>query len=236
MAEGDGPSLAPSPASASTSLSADAATAKAGLEAMIGDRSSAYYTGADGVSAEGFQQHYQDLIRGELAGATDAVGVAFAPDYDQPLHVGAYDIASMPGAGALNAQGRDLIDRFLPVAFEAGLGQAKVALAVGYVLTGQGTPEEFTQIAHGKGWSPQAIGVCLKFYNSLISGKGASAPARNDAGRFAPAPTRSAIAQRKAEIEALMYVDGMPSRSYFSGPLQAEYRKLLQQELDGGSA
>ncbi len=232
MAEGDGPSLAPSPASASTSLSADAATAKAGLEAMIGDRSSAYYVGADGMSAETFQQYYQDLIRGELAGAADAVEVAFAPDYDQPLHVGAYDIASMPGAGAMNAQSRDLVDRFLPVAFEAGLGQAKVALAVGYVLTANGTPEEFAQIAHGKGWSQQAIDVCLKFYSSLISGKAApAAPARSDAGRFAPAPTRSAIADRKAEIEGLMWIEGKPNPNYYGGPLEAEYRELLQREL-----
>lgn len=232
MAEGDGgTSNAPPPAT--TSLSADAATAKAGLEAMIGDRSSAYYTGADGMPAESFQQYYQDLIRGELAGATDAVEVAFEPDYDLPLHVAGYDLVSMPGGNSLNAQSRELIDRFLPVALEAGLGQAKVVMAVGYVLTANGTPEEFTQIAHGKGWSPVAIGVCLKFYNSLISGKGGTAvPAREPGGRFVAPPTRSAIADRKAEIEGLMYIDGKPNPAYFGGPLESEYRNLLQKELN----
>jgi hypothetical protein len=236
MAEGDGPSVAPQPASASTSLSADAATAKAGLEAMIGDRSSAYYTGAEGLPAETFQNYYRDLIRGELAGAADAVEIPYEPDMDVPLHVGGYDIVSMPGAGALTAQGRDLIDRFLPMAFEAGLGQRKAADAIGYVLTRtDGTPDDFRNFAHARGWSNEAIGVALKFYNSLTSGKGApAAPARNDAGRFAPAPTRSAIAERKAEIEQLMFIEGKPNPNYFSGPLSAEYAKLVQQELDGG--
>lgn len=231
MAEGDDPSLVPS------SLSADAATAKSGIETWMGDRSSPYYQGTGELSADSVQAHYRDLVRGELAGASDAVGLPHSPDLDLPLHEGAYDISAAPGARSMDAEDRAVVDRFLPVAFAAHLGQRKVAEAIGFVLTYADAPQDavrkFTDFAHARGWSQQAIDVCLKFYKSLITGTGA-APARDAVGRFAERPAPSTIAQRKAEIEALMYVDGMPSRSYFGGPLEVEYRKLLQAELDGG--
>jgi hypothetical protein len=233
MAEGDGPSLVPS------SLSPDAAAAKSGIENWMGDRSSPYYVGTGELSADSVQAHYRDLVRGELAGAADAVGVGHEPDLDMPLHVGAYDIAAAPGARSMDAAGRALVDQFLPVAFAAHLGQRKVAQAIGFVLTYADPPQQavrtFTDFAHGLGWSQQAIDVCLKFYNSLIAGRGAApAPARDVGGRFAGAPSPSMIAERKAEIEGLMYIDGMPNPSYFGGPLEVEYRKLLNAELNGG--
>jgi len=232
MADGDELGQGGAPAPVPTSLSADAAQAKAGLEALMGDRESAYWRGSEEAPASSFQAFYADLVRGELQGATDAVGVPHGPDADLPLHVGGYDIASIPGAGALDARGRDLIDLFLPAALERGLGQRKVAAAIGYILNGGGTIADFDAIAHGAGWSQKAIDFCVEFYRQACEPGGIKIEMRDDAGRFTGAPTRSEIAARKAEIESQMYLDGgLPNPAYFSGPLGLEYRTLLQMEL-----
>ena len=42
--------------------------------------------------------------------------------------------------------------------------------------------------------------------------------------------TPASIATRKAEIESKMYVDGKPNPQYFSGPMEKEYRDLIDAE------
>lgn len=56
----------------------------------------------------------------------------------------------------------------------------------------------------------------------------------NPAATLLPAGTGQgpeAIASRKAEIEKQMYIQGKPNPAYFGGPLEKEYRDLLEAEI-----
>lgn len=55
----------------------------------------------------------------------------------------------------------------------------------------------------------------------------------NPAATLLPANTDgspASIASRKAEIESQMYVDGKPNPQYFGGPMEKEYRDLIDAE------
>ena len=66
-----------------------------------------------------------------------------------------------------------MIDSFLPVAFGAGLGQAKVAQAIGWALTVPDlTPEKFKGLAVAAGFSDAAIAACLKWHAAEAARRG----------------------------------------------------------------
>ncbi|HXO70409.1 MAG TPA: hypothetical protein VN838_15710 [Bradyrhizobium sp.] len=212
----------PAPAS---SLTGDAASARALIQGWIGDRESPYWKGNAEMSADAVQIHYRDLLRGEQSGSTTAVGPVHAVDLDLPVSVKQYDLAEAHGSASMTALDREIVDRFLPVAFAAGLGQRKVSQAVGWCLTIQGiTVRQFEDLAAAAGWSDKAISTCLDWYRleKARLARGMSLPPAADA------PGRAALVARKAEIEGLMYVDGKPNPAYFRGPLSAEYGDILR--------
>lgn len=151
------PALSNAPA---TSLSPEAAQRLAHLPpAYVNGRQNPAYW-----KTNAFQAH-QDLLRGQLVGARAEVGPPHEVDRDTPLHVGGYDFSQAAGAASMTAADRDVIDRFLPVAFEGGLGQAKVFEAISWALTTVNPrPEAFYRRAHASGWSDRAIDICLNWY------------------------------------------------------------------------
>jgi hypothetical protein len=206
-----------------TSLAPVWQTEKTNLESMMGDRSSPYWVGdANGTSAGQFQSRYRDLLRAEQLGQDAPVGPGFEVDRDMPMHVGAYDIASIPGANHMDAADRAMLDSFLPYAYDGGLGQEKVKFAAGLALTDPDLSEgKFRLLAEGAGWSDAHIAVCIQWYRDACAAR----------DRPHHGVSREAIAQRKAEIESLMWIDGQPNPAYYSGPLESEYRALLAAEL-----
>jgi hypothetical protein len=219
--------VVPAPSGGGTSLSASAAGDKSLIESWIGVANSPYYRGTEDQAgthrpAAWVQQRYQDLIRAEQRGAKEAIGPDFGPDYDMPAHVGGYDISRAPGANAMGAADRALVDSFLDDAFDGGIGQAKAAQAIGWAL---GVPDltetKFRDLAIAAGWSDEQIAVCLRWHASVAAAS----------GRSHHGLARSDIAARKAEIEGLMYIDGMPNPAYFGGPLESEYRALIAAEI-----
>jgi hypothetical protein len=206
---------------------------------MVGDSSSPYWTGIPGkMSPDLVQTHYRNLIRGEQHGANGPVGPAYEIDPDHPMHEGGYDISAAPGARSMTAASRELVDLFLPVAFKAGLGQRKVAEAIGFVLTAAvdadvgRSRQQFTDFARGRGWSEKAIEVCLSFDAAIgraLAETGAL-PHRVAAASPPPVPTKITAAKRRAEIEALMFAaNGKPNPAYWSNDaLQSEYRELVR--------
>jgi hypothetical protein len=228
MTDGDsapGASL-PVPVAPASSLQGDAAASKAVIEGWIGDPQSPYWRGSDGASAASIRSTYQDLLRGELQGAAGPVGPADEVDVDLPMSVAQYDFSQASGAASMSGADRSIIDGFLPVAFAAGLGQLKVKQAIGWSLAIPGlTAERFKDLALTAGWGDRAIATCLSWYRSEAARRGSSG------GPAAPAAAvRSAIAARKAEIEAQMWIGGKPNPAYFGGPLQQEYAALLRDE------
>jgi hypothetical protein len=227
----DGTALTPAPA---TSLQGDAAAARTQIDAWRADRGSPYYRGGDGFSAAWIQQHDRDLTRGELAGAAGAIGPDFEADRDMPLHVGAYDIASAPGAHSMQAEDRAWVDAFLPIAFAGGLGNRKTKEAIGWCLTVPNlTVEMFRDLAAASGWSDGHIATCVDWYKSLA----AQASGRTSDGRFASKPAaptfsdRAARAARIAELEASMYDErGQPNPLYWSGGGAEELRRLIAEQ------
>ncbi len=227
------PAVAPA-----TSLQGDAAAEKQVIDSWAGVPGSAYYKGIaptaerSGMSADLVQEHHRALIRGELAGASGPVGVGWEVDRDHPLDASGYVISGAPGAGTMTSYQRQLVDAFMPFAFQGGLGQKKFAEAVGYVLTeAHVSVQGFTDYARARGWSDGHIKACLDFDKALsdfaaANGAGAPKPA---AAAAAPAPKVPA-AERRAQIEALMYTaGGKPNPNYFGNEaLQAEYRELCR--------
>jgi len=216
-------STAAVPAPAPSSLSPDAQETKAQIEGWIGDRSSPYYNGNGELTADNIQNHYRDLVRGELHGQAEAMEEPHAPDLDLPLHAGAYDIASIPGAATIGALERGIIDNFLPVAFANGLGQRKAADAIGFVLSGGGTPEQFKFFAHGRGFSERAIDAVLSWYSKFTNGAAAPHSERT------PALQASDPSARMRAIEAEMFFgNGIPGPYWNNPAMQAEYRALIE--------
>jgi hypothetical protein len=206
-------------------LAPEAQEAKTILDGLVADPNSAYWKGAPdrGVSAAELQQEYQNLIRAELSGAPHAVGPPGGVDVDLPATASHYDISAAPGARSAGAADRDIIDAFLPAAYAAGLGQRKVAEAVGFALThvrSESVEFDFAKFAMGRGWSHQAINFCLEWARKYQPGARAAAAA--------PA-ARAAVADERAEIEKLM---GDPRSEYWRGPkaatMQARYRELVR--------
>jgi hypothetical protein len=106
-----------------TSLVEAAAADKARIESWIPDRNSPYWRGEPGgLTAGQVQGHYRDLIRGELAGARMPVGPEHGEDLDLPRDAQGYRLEGLP----LREDDFPIVERFLPVAFECGLGQQKV--------------------------------------------------------------------------------------------------------------
>jgi len=219
----------PAPAAPSTSLTPALAEAKASIESSIGDPNSSYWKdSADGTTtARGVRAKYRDLIAGELAGEKGYLGPPGGVDLDIPTDASRYDISSAPGASSMTAEDRAIVDRFLPAAHAAGLGQRKVAETIGFCLTMPGPISEelvgqFVKFAVERGWSDEAIEFCLDFASSL---DGADEPAAR--AQATPAE-RTSVAEEKASLEALM---GQMDSKYWRGPqsstLQARYRELL---------
>lgn len=224
------------PSPSPSSLQGDAAASKGVIEKWIGVSDSPYYRGIPGeMSAELVQWHYRNLLRGELLGVSGAVGPAHEIDVDHPMHDGLYDISAAPGSRSMTAFQREVADLFLPIAWKAGLGQRKVADAIGYVLTTVGEPDverardRFRGFARERGWSEQAIKVCLDFDAAVARGVAETRALPRPAAAAAAAPARSDAATRRAEIEQLMYVGGKPNPVYWSNEaLQSEYRELVR--------
>jgi hypothetical protein len=227
MTDGDSGSDLSLPAVPASSLQGDAAASKAVIEGWIGDPQSPYWRGSEGASAASVRSTYRDLIRGELQGAAGPIGPANEIDVDVPMSIAQYDFSQASGAASMSGEDRSIIDSFLPVAFAAGLGQLKVRQAIGWSLAIPGlTADRFRDLALTAGWNDRAIETCLSWYRSEAARRGNIAR-----GGAAPAPAqRSAIAARKAEIEAQMWIGGKPNPAYFGGPLQEEYAALLRQE------
>jgi hypothetical protein len=223
MTDGDSGSDQSLPAVPASSLQGAAAQAKTVAESWIGDQNSPYWRGD---SAASIRSEYRDLLRGELQGAAGAVGPANDVDVDLPMSVAHYDFSQAPGSASMSAADRSIIDGFLSVAFAAGLGQQKVHQAIGWSLTIPGlTAERFRDLAMTAGWNKRAIETCLSWYRAEAARRGPSGqPAAP------PAAQRSAIASRKAEIEAQMWIGGKPNPAYFGGPLGQEYSALLRAE------
>lgn len=223
---------APASAPAPSTLTGDAATARQAIDAWRGVPGSPFYTGIDGgMSADAIQQLDRDLIRGELAGASGAVGLDAGPDRDLPLHEGGYDVSGAANARSMTGDDRTLTDSFMPWAFAGGLGQQRFQQAVGWVLSGAAeTLEDFRQLAHAAGWSARQIKVCTDFHAAANG----AAP-RDIGGRFTPAPAAAKPnAARKAEIESEMYLqDGRPGPYWANAAMQHEYRQLIAAELGG---
>jgi hypothetical protein len=157
------------PAAPSSTLQGDAAGAKALIEGwMAQGPTSPYYRGlGEGEwSGDRIQAHYRDLLRAEEAGSAEALGPpAQNVDADLPLSAEHYNIAGADGARSMDAEDRDIVDAFLPVAFAAGLGQRKVVQAIGWALTIPGiTVEQFKALAIAADWSDAAIATCLKWH------------------------------------------------------------------------
>jgi hypothetical protein len=161
------PSAVPAP---STSLSADAHAAKTQIEAWMAEGpNGTYWKGNEHHSAAFIRETYAGLIRGEQQGARDAVGPAFEPDRDMPLSIRHYDFQDV--GRSFQAEDRDILDQFLPHAFEGGLGQEKVRQAISWTMSVPGlTPDAFRKLAIGAGWSNQHIETCLKFHNQMTKG------------------------------------------------------------------
>lgn len=216
-------------AAPSTSLTPELAEAKALIESQIGNPDSPYNRDSvDGTTtARGVQAKYADLVRAELAGQSDYVGPPGGVDLDLPTDASHYDISSAPGARSMTAEDRAIVDKFLPAGHAAGLGQRKVAEAIGFCLTMPGPISEelvgqFVKFAVERGWSDEALDFCLEFASSLASGD-------QSAGRAQASPaTSSSAGDEKAKIEAMM---GDNSSPYWRGPeaatLQQRYRELL---------
>jgi hypothetical protein len=155
---------APAPAVPSTSLSNDAAGEKAQIESWMAEGlSGPYYRGTDSHSAQAIQSRYQDLIRGELAGADNGVGPEGGPDLDLPLHASGYDLSCARGFITTGEQ-RDLADSFAKAAYEGGLGQKKFAEALQWSADPAITPQKFAQLARSASWSDAAIGAVLQWH------------------------------------------------------------------------
>jgi hypothetical protein len=227
MTDGDSGADLSLPVVPASSLQGDAAAAKAVIEGWIGDPQSPYWRGTENLSPASVRTTYRDLLRGELQGAPGMVGPAHEVDIDLPLSVAHYDFSQASGAASMSGADRSIIDSFLPVAFAAGLGQQKVQQAIGWSLAIPGlTADRFKDLAITAGWSRRAIETCLAWYRGEAARRGGTAgrPAAPSAAQ------RSAIASRKAEIEAQMWIGGKPNPAYFGGPLQAEYAELLRAE------
>jgi len=221
----------------STSLVPEAQSAKATLESQIGNPSSPYWRGGVGtdgkaITALELQQEYQDLIRAEQLGEPHAVGPAHGVDLDLPISAAHYDISSAPGARSMTAEDRGIVDQFLPAAFAAGLGQRKVAEAIGFALTcdtSRGVDallEQWFALAMSRGWSDEQIDFALEWAADFDERGGVPAAApRGASGQFVG---KAAVADERAEIEALM---GRQDSDYWRGPkratLQQRYRELL---------
>jgi hypothetical protein len=222
----------PAPAAPSTSLSPELAAAKSSIEAGIGNPDSPYWKdSADGTTtARGVQARYADIIRAELAGGADYVGPSAGIDFDLPISAAHYDISSAPGARSMTSEDRAIVDKFMPAAHAAGLGQRKFAECVGWCLTHSGPITEelaqaFVRFAVERGYSDQAIEFCLDFAGRLEDGDVTAAAPRGPGGEFVG---KAAVADERAEIEKIM---GDPGSEYWRGPkaatMQARYRELL---------
>lgn len=94
-----------------------------------------------------------------------AIGPAGEADEDLPISIEQYGFSAAAGARSMSASDRDVIDGFLPVAFAAGLGRAKVLAAIGWSLTIPDlTIEQFKDLAVAASWSNRAIEACVGWY------------------------------------------------------------------------
>jgi hypothetical protein len=82
---------APAASSSASTLAGAPFQAKQTMEGWMGDRGSPYHQGippsetSRGMTAEAVQGYYRDLVRGEQAGAADAVPPPNVVDIDLPI-------------------------------------------------------------------------------------------------------------------------------------------------------
>jgi hypothetical protein len=174
-----------------------------------------------------YNQHMAgDLIRGRAEGLDYAVGPEGQAQSPVPAHRSGYQLE---GLAIYDGETRDIVDSFLARVHPSGIwGQAETKDALRWALTTDDlTPKACRDWAIARGLSDAHIASALPWIEKA-GGRALAAPARRTAPPV-PAATPDYKAQRRAEIQAVMYdANGKQSALYWKNEaLQAEYRSLL---------
>jgi hypothetical protein len=161
------PGTAVVPAGPVSSLSPESMLKGRQLEAMMADKSSAYWKGDEHRSAEQYQAFYRDLIEAEARGDDLPSGQKYeGVDRDVPSKRGGYDYTGLP---IHDGETRDLVDEFAGHALDAGFGTERVRDVLAWALNQPAgtTEQQFRSWALQRGWSTTHIKHAVEAYREM---------------------------------------------------------------------